>query len=251
MVVLFIFGVYHFRTQLGIALWNQLHLSPQVMLTLNTDAVFVVEIGNYYFNVYGDDVYDLKKAEKYFKKAIQIDPQVPDAWHQLARIDFLHGDFDSALYKINKQIEIHGDNFMASYYIRGLIHGFRKESEMAESDFLMFLEWDPINWAARNDLAWVYFEQARYEDTFVVAERGIEYFPNNPWLLNIAGASLLNLERYKEAEIFLSHAFLQAEQLTNRDWEKAYPGNDPRIASQGLAEMKEAIKRNLSLVVNK
>ena len=43
--------------------------------------------GNYYFNVGGNGAYDLEKAEKYFNKALEIDPQVPDAWHQLARID--------------------------------------------------------------------------------------------------------------------------------------------------------------------
>lgn len=88
----------------------------ELSLAINPDARFTLYLGNYYFNVYGDGVYDLVRAEKFFYKALELDPRVPDAWHQLARIDFLRGKFRSALDKINWQIELHGDSFMASYY---------------------------------------------------------------------------------------------------------------------------------------
>ncbi|MDP3725702.1 MAG: tetratricopeptide repeat protein [bacterium] len=218
------------------------------LFTLLNDPVGLVQKGNYYFNVGGNGGYDLKKAEKYFNKALEIDPAVPDAWHQLARIDFLRGNFPGALQKINKQIELHGDSLMSAYYIRGLIYGYTKEYEKAEQDFLKFLEWDKTNWAIYNDLAWIYFQQGNYEKTLKTAEAGLAYHLNNPWLLNMAGISSLNLGDMDNAHAYLEKAILWTETLTEADWHKAYPGNDPRVAGQGIKEMKEAIRANLNLL---
>lgn len=241
-------GVYQ-KEQLGSMLWSTLHI-PAVALFFHNDAVLAIEIGNFYFNVYGDGVYDLEKAGHYFERALALDPRVPDAWHQLARIDFLNGKFDDALYKINKQIDLHEDSFMASYYIRGLIYGYRKEFKKAEEDFLVFLEWSPRNWAAHNDLAWIYFQNEEYQKTADMAQRGLAYTPNNAWLLNMKGIALLNLEEKDTARSLFGRALSEAKLLTPADWELAYPGNDPRVAKQGLAEIITAIEFNLRLTVD-
>lgn len=220
-----------------------------IFFVFSNDANKLVQKGNYYFNVGGDGRYDLKKAERYFRKALEIDPAVSDAWHQRARIDFLRGDFDGALAKINTQIELHGDSLMSSYYIRGLIYGYTKDFANAEKDFLKFLEWEKMNWATYNDLSWIYFQQGDYEKTLKTAEAGLAYHPNNPWLLNMAGISSLNLDDIDNARAYLEKALVWAETLTEKDWHKAYPGNDPRVAGQGITEMKEAIHANLNLVV--
>ena len=49
----------------------------------------------------------------------------------------------------------------------------------------------------------------------------------------------------------LGRALEEAKKLNERYWEKAYPGNDPRVAAQGLKEMLQAIESNLSLVGDK
>lgn len=231
----------------GRIVWQTTHLAG-VATFFERDAKFALDIGNYYFNVGGNGDYDLDSAEKYFTRALRRDPNVPDAWHQLARIDFLRGDFSSALEKINKQIELHGDSFMASYYIRGLINGYAGNLKDSETDFKKFLEWDPQNWAADNDLAWIYFRQGRYEDAERIAEQGLAWAPDNPWLLTSLGVSLLNLERKKEAKIALKRAQMAAQKLTETDWHKAYPGNDPQAAAKGLANMQKVIDYNLGLV---
>ena len=41
------------------------------------------------------------------------------------------------------------------------------------------------------------------------------------------------------------------EKLTEADWHRAYPGNDPRSASQALKKTIDAISFNLNLAVNK
>jgi tetratricopeptide (TPR) repeat protein len=226
--------------------WQLFH-SPELSLAISSNALLALEIGNYYFNVDGEGEYNLRKAKHNFEHALLLDPLVPDAWHQLARISFLGGHFDDALREINTQIELHGESFMASYYIRGLIHGYRNEFSEAERDFRAFLEWDKENWAAYTDLAWVYFRAGEYQRALETTEKGLLFAPSNVWLLNMKGVTLLNLGRTLEAHSFFENALSEAEKLTEFDWERAYPGNDPRTRKRGLTEMRAAIQRNLIL----
>ena len=251
-----------FRMELGLVAW-EVFRTPSLALFLRPDAALALEIGNRYFNVGlpampahagqagGSGAYDLDKAEKYFNKALVLDPFTPDAWHQLARIDFLRGNFPDALSKINTQLELHGDSLMASYYIRALIEGYSGDYENAEKDFLKFFAWDKTNWAVYNDLSWIYFKQGRYKDARRVADGGLAYHPNNPWLLNMAGVSRLNLGDKKNARIYFQKALWWANTMTDSDWQKAYPGNAPYTSGQGILEMKDAIQANIGLAVDK
>lgn len=209
-------------------------------------ALTYVERGNEYFG--SGPTYDLRKAERLYERALKADPLVPDAWHQLARIEFLRGNFDTALRKINIQLEVHGDELMASYYIRGLIYGYKNDFANAEQDFKAFLEWDPENWAALNDLAWIYFSQGKFEDSLQAAERGLAVSPSSPWLLTMRGMSKFNLHNSQGALDDLMEAQRVAETLSDSDWVRAYPGNDPKIAQMGLASMRAVIANNIELV---
>jgi len=228
--------------------WKEYQFVKLATALNRNDALLFVKIGNYYVNVRNSGAYDLAEAEKYFMRALNTDPNIRDAWHQLARIDFLRGNLDGALEKINRQIDIHGESFMASFYIRGLIYGYRRDFYEAERDFNAFLEWSPANWAAHNDLAWIYFQKGDFEKAEATARRGMERAGENAWLLTSLGVALLNLGRNDEARSVLEKAMALAGGLDEADWMKAYPGNDPRLAGRGLALMKETITYNLGLV---
>lgn len=247
--VFFVSAAFLFRIKIGEQIWQTLRL-PQPALFFNSKADFAVEIGNYYFNVYKDGTYDLDSAEKYYKKALKLDSNVSDAWHQLARINFLRGNFNAALSQINKQIEIHGSSFMASYYIRGLINGFLGNFKQAENDFKFFLIWDNKNWAAHNDLAWIYFKEGDYKKVEEIARSGLEWNKNNPWLLTSLGVALINLNKKYEARAILNKALSEAKNLTAQDWQNAYPGNNPLVADKALAGMIKTIGFDLSLTGN-
>jgi tetratricopeptide (TPR) repeat protein len=206
------------------------------------------ECGNHYFGVYGSSGYDVSKAEYYFGKAVEIDPNTPDAWHQYARTAFLRGDFQTALYRINKQFEERGDELMASYYIRGLIEGYAKDYAAAENDFLKFLMWSPYNWAANNDLAWIYFAQGKFKEAKEQTEKGLAASPDNVWLLVTHGMSSYNLGDKRQAVEDLLKARDFVKKLTEATWSRAYPGNDPRVAGEGLAAFRQAIEDDLTLV---
>lgn len=236
-----------YHAWLGRMIWDIGH-APEAALFLDQDAGLALEIGNYYFNTNGDGQYDLKKASYYFMRALAMDPHVPDAWHQLSRIDFLRGHFPDALIKINTQIELHGNSLMASYYIRGLIYGFLGNTSAAEKDFKIFLSWDTKNWAAHNDLAWIYFSKGNYRNAETIARQGLAFNPRNTWLLTSLGVALLNEGKKEEAHTVLADALKESEKLTPSDWHRAYPGNDPLLGDTGLQKMREVIKRNLLLV---
>ena len=248
---------FYFQADIGDFLWKKANMSlPAVFF--NPKAELALSIGNYYFNVGGKGEYDLAKAEKFFRYALFLNSRVPDAWHQLAQIDFLRGNFAGALEKINKQIEIHGDSFMASYYTRGLINGYAGNFDSAEVDFKKFLEWDKTNWAVHNDLAWIYFQKGDYIKTEEIARAGLEFNPGNAWLLTSLGVALLNQDKpphlcdkcggkKEEVRMVLEEAMTAAVLLTEADWQKAYPGNNPAWAQTGLEKMRETITYNLSL----
>ncbi len=195
----------------------------------------------------GSGAYDLSRADLYYRMALVADRETLHAHHQRARIAFLHGDFDNALELIEHQVAEHGTSFMSSYYIRGLIHGYRKEFPDAERDFKTFLKWDPENWAALNDLAWVYFAQGEFLEAAETSAAGLQIAPRNLWLLTMHAMSLFNLGEREESERLLMQAREESLTLTEGDWLRAYPGNDPAFAPQGLASLRKAIEENFTL----
>lgn len=223
---------------------------------LPTDAF---EKGQYYFNSDDDPngPYDLEKARAYYEAALAKDPQVDElAWYQLGRIDFLEGDFDTAIERFGKQREYFADTIPNVHYMLGLTYGYRarwggRESDWqkAEDEFDLFIGIAPTAPWPRVDLAWVYFAQGKYEDMVPVLEEGLQYHPDNAWLLNMYGLALLNTgDRQKAHDVFV-HAKESAAELSLADWGKTYPGNDPADWPRGLTEFRETIEKNRALTV--
>jgi hypothetical protein len=84
-----------------------------------------------------------------------------------------------------------------------------------------------------------------------------EAFKNNstnatsPWLQNTYGTALMNVGRYLEADNALRMAQYLAGNMTEQDWGKAYPGNDPLIYGKGLESMRTTINNNLLILKGK
>jgi tetratricopeptide (TPR) repeat protein len=199
--------------------------------------------GNYYFS---EKSYHLNRAENFFQYALKIKENYPGAHYQLARIYFLRGNFNLARKEINAELAAYPD-FKRSFYVRGLINGYAGRFPEAVNDFENFLHWKPSSWAAHNDLAWVYFQVGNFEKVLELANDGLRYAPENPWLLNTKGLALYNLDRPAEAKEYLTQALEKTEKLAPEDWKKAYPGNDPNFSANGLTQMLAAIKTNLAI----
>jgi len=232
------------RDVLAEIIWRNFGVASAALLVGQNDAELAAEIGKYYFN---GGAYDLGKAEKAFKKAAQIDPEMLGPRFQLSRIEFIKGNFATALTLAEEELKIHPE-FDRVYYLRGLINGYAGNLPEAAADFQEFLKAHEKSWAANNDLAWIYFRQGEFEQAAEAAERGLKWNPGNTWLLATYGTALLNLGDKNKAKQALTQALAVAEKLTLEEWGKAYPGNNPEVYEVGLETMLTTIRANLELV---
>ncbi|MBI5470080.1 tetratricopeptide repeat protein [Candidatus Kaiserbacteria bacterium] len=203
--------------------------------------------GERHFNATDPAHYDLVRAENFFEKAA-IDLSLPYVNHELARISFLKGDFAKALAQIDLQISLHGTTTPNSYYVRGLIEGFMGRYADAVKDYKTYIEADPTNWAATNDLAWVLLKDKRPAEALVAIDKVLPLWPHSAWLLNSRATALFELGRLKEANAAARAATEAIKNVTEADWLQAYPGNDPLIAQQGIAAFKKAVEENMHTI---
>jgi len=259
--IAFGFGVglalFSVRSEIYAFFWNKFTIAvPPEWIVENEHLSYAM--GEHFFNQNGSGVYDLKKAQSYYRQSLKINPLYSNSLYPLARIDFLYGRFYSAIEKFNKILE--GDvnkdaDYSRMYYMRGLTYGYMWRFDEAEADFLYLMELNKDRpewpmWAVVADLAWVYFQQGKFEDIEKITKEALVTNPNNPWLLTNYGLSLLNLEQEAESRITLEHALREAQKMTPEEWATAYPGNNPDDASVGLSNMIATLTSNLALTVN-
>jgi len=242
--LLLVTGVFCTKAKLALFVWKTVPV-PALALALDShNPVLLRDIGNFYFS---SEHYDIQKAEKYFKEAIEVDVTIPLVHYQLARVHFINGEFIPAIKEIDKEIELY-PNYKRSFYVRGLVYGYLDNFDRAASDFQTFLEAYPNSWAGHNDLSWIYFKKGDFISARDVAQKGLQHYPDNPWLLNSLGIALLNLEQGEEAKRVFEESLKHFENLDTGSWGRAYPGNNPKIYSEGLHQTKDSVMFNMSLL---
>lgn len=233
-------------------IWRDLN-SPQMALFLTDNARFAFEMGDYYFNARGSGVYNLDLARVSYEKATTLTYQLPLAHYQLARVYFVLGNVSMATAEINRELVVNPTNLRA-LYIRGLIEGTAGDLVSAVQDFRAFTKWAPTEWAGYNDLAWVLSKSGDYvgaKEASLAGLKSAHGAESNPWLWNSLGVAELNLKEYVEASIAFKKAFTLAEKMELKDWRRAYPGNDPASALDGLQKFRDAISENLRRTSNR
>lgn len=222
---------------------------------LKADVLF--QLGQYYFNHDDDPAgpYDIKKAQQYYEEAVALDPSVHEhAWYQLGRTYFIEGAFDTALERFDSQMEFFGSTVPNVYYMIGLTYGYKARSsdnpddwKKGEEAFKTFIFVAPRAPWSRVDLSWLYFAQGKFHEMKPLLVEGLEYQPDNAWLLNMYGLALLNTGERQQAHTYFLAAQKNAEKVTVEDWGNAYPGNNPDSWEQGLSEFQGAIEKNIAI----
>lgn len=237
-------------------LWEKWQMGEVAFVLDKRDAKLAFTIGSYYFgNQFATSTravrpYDLPHAKKAFTKAILINPKMPLAHYMRARIAFIQSDFAGALSDLNAELTLYPENKRV-LYMRGLTYAYRGlpgDLTLAERDFRDFVAWAPREWAGHNDLAYVLAKEGRYEDARAVLLESIGKTTGgktNPWLFNALGVMELNLGNSTNAIWALEQAQTYAAKLTDQDWQKVYPGNNPSNAHSGVRAMQAGIARNL------
>lgn len=209
------------------------------------------EAGERHFSALNSQAYNIDLAEKLFLRARALDPENSYVNHQLARIAFLRGDLSEAMILINLQIDNHGDAVPNSYYVRGLIRGYMGDYENAAQDYAHYISLlGTPNWAAYTDYAWVLLKAERFAEAASTTEYALGIFPENAWLLNTSAIALYELGKYEKALERAQKAVTAADKVTERQWLTAYPGNDPRIAPEGIATLKKSTLDNMREIEN-
>lgn len=207
-------------------------------LILPYGAKLAIKKGNQNFN---QQVYDLATAEKWYKIASVLVPNYSQVHYQLGRVYFVENKLDKAIWEFDKTLEANPEH-KRTYYMRGLAKGYKKDYAGAQADFQSFIGNFPDEWAGYVDLAWVYYEDEQYEKARDIAEKGLALFPENAWVMKGLGVAYLELDEKDKAREILEKASVNAEKLTVKDWQLAYPGNDPSGAETNLAVFKNDIQ---------
>lgn len=255
-VVLGFFIFFSSRDTLADIAWHRYSKPALALWLVRNDSKILGELGNYYFGgTIGNSEYDIKRAEQAYRRAVAADPKIFWGHYQLSRIHFIKGNFEEALREANEELKANPENLRA-LYVRGLIYGYRKymgDLERAENDFYRFTEWAPTEWAGYNDLIWVLLKQEKYMGALAASHKafaGAHDAETNPWLWNSRGLAELNLGMKKEAILSFSKAVTTASELTGLDWKRAYPGNNPASASEGMEIFRKTLYGNLGLAEN-
>lgn len=204
--------------------------------------------GEAHFNARHPAFYNIDRAEYFYTQAARLDESYPYVYHQLARVAFLHGNFNTAMFFINMQIRLHGDTEANSYYVRGLIEGYMGRYADAVTDYEQFLRFDPHDWAAINDYAWVLLKAERAADAARVTTDALKSFPDNPWLLNTNAIALYETGSLVAARKSAVAAFSASAMLTESEWLIAYPGNNPDVAQEGVATLRQSVADNVHTI---
>jgi len=199
--------------------------------------------GEYY---YGGGIFDIPKAQKWYFWANVFDTKIPNLHYQLARTNLINSQFEKGIAEIKQELKNYPEN-KRSFYVKGLLDSYAERNDDAEEDFKQFIAWKPNGWAAYADLSWVQIKKEKYEEVIETTNVGLQYFSENPWLLSNQGLAHYRMEDYALAKTDLEKAKKLSEKLTADDWKKAYPGNDPQDATQGVADVQAIISYNLML----
>ncbi|MFZ2167600.1 MAG: tetratricopeptide repeat protein [Minisyncoccia bacterium] len=240
-------------------IWEEYRFAPLTLALDRADGRLALAIGNYYFGnqtaigTANKRPYNLPLAKKAYDKALRIDPSLSLAHYMRARIEFVQSDFSAALEDLNAALTISPDNKRPLYF-RGLTYVYRGHAgdlSLAEQDFRAFVAWAPTEWAGYNDLAFVLAKEKKYADAAAVLKEAIATAKGgaeNPWLWVALGVMELNLDKPSLAVASLGKAQTFAESLTETDWQKAYPGNNPALAKEGIEALQTGIARNVLTV---
>jgi tetratricopeptide (TPR) repeat protein len=105
---------------------------------------------------------DIDRAIANFSKAIEIDPDYAEAYHQRGRAYYYKGQFDKALSDYNKVLEIYR-NYPSAYCNRGLVYYMRGQYDQAIVDCSKAIKIDPRMAAAYNCRGLAYGAEGQYD----------------------------------------------------------------------------------------
>lgn len=124
---------------------------------------------------------ETEQAEKFYLKAIGINPQLPQIYINLADLYFKQRNFADAIDLLQSGTYEIPDNLVLKHYLaRVYMEDARLDLAIDELDKI--LEEQPENYDAYYDLARIYFELGNYDLAAENFENVLEYKKDNEWV---------------------------------------------------------------------
>lgn len=194
-----------------------------------------------------DDTYDIKKARSLYEQALAQDPNNEKALYNMASIYYVFGEYGQSLATAQHYAELYPEN-KRIHYIEGLAHAYAQQLPEAESAFQLFLDSGLSTYRGYLDIAWVQFQRGETERAEQTLHTAVSLFGDNAWLnTSLGGVSIANGKK-EEARAYLQKAEEQAQNLSYAEWRANYPLSSPENVDAGIAQMRDVIAYNISLL---
>lgn len=145
---------------------------------------------------------DLQLAEKWYLRALNIQPQLAKSHYNLGFVYEQEDDWEKAIVHYNHAITIN-DNYTKAYYRLGLIFKRQKQFTQAIEQFSQVLHLDPKHQGAKFNLAllWQQGESADFIQN-LLGETDLELLPHLTEEINDTGAMLVRERQWEQAKIY-------------------------------------------------
>ncbi|MFH1353355.1 MAG: tetratricopeptide repeat protein [bacterium] len=147
-----------------------------------------------------------EKAEDFFKKAVNLDPENAAVYHSLARIYIEAEEWREAIKCLDKCVEVSGEN-SDGYFLKGVCLDSLKDRESASAEFEKALKLDPSNHRALNYMSYSWAEQGvELKKAEEYINRALRIEPGNAAYLDTAGWVQYKMGDYRKSLKFLRAA---------------------------------------------
>ncbi len=150
---------------------------------------------------------ELEKAEMYYKKAMESNPEMASPYLGLATIEIQRNEYDNALayYKKALKLEEKNDKSLAGI---GLVQMEKQMYAEAFDSFTSSLELNPANMIALACLVKIAYLTNRIEEIIPVLHESVKVDENQNARITLAGC-YISLDKRDEATTLLKQALMQ------------------------------------------
>jgi tetratricopeptide (TPR) repeat protein/DNA-binding MarR family transcriptional regulator len=140
----------------------------------------------------------LSDAVGFYHKAVELKPDLADAWIALTNALMYTGDYKSALDASDKSIEIAPED-INSLYFRGHILANLGNFEEAKPVYQKVIDLTPTVATAWANMGWLHCQFKKFKDALPYVNKAVELAPDDSKILTNRGWALAGLSRHEEA----------------------------------------------------
>ncbi len=120
------------------------------------------------------------KAEKYLKKALEINPKSSMTYSAMGYVYYLTKKYDLAIYNFKRALQIDPNNASAHNNLGYTYAEVGINLSEAATECRKAIALNPQSAAYRDSLGWVYFTLGNYKDSVKELQNALQYITGNP-----------------------------------------------------------------------